>query len=129
MGKKQPGRAVLLNKEWNRHTNDKKANVYIKEFMKTNDVKKITTPPTQYEKALIVQEPRQIGLRSPRKIILPEFVDTKPVRLVSFRRTIATKKTPTATKKTPTTTKKTPTKTKKTPTTTRKTKNEKLFCK
>ena len=74
--KKTPGRAVLLNKETkSKKLNEKKVEAFIKEFLKTTNKQQIISPPTQFEKALIIQEPIPIRLKTPKKIILPTFVE------------------------------------------------------
>ena len=83
MGKKTttPGRrAVLLNKETkSKRLNEKKVEAFLKEFLKTTNKQKIVSPPTEFEKALIIQEPSPIRLKTPKKIILPAFVEkTQP---------------------------------------------------
>ena len=78
MGKKTtPGRrAVLLNKETkSKKLNEKKVEAFMKEFLKTTNKQKIISPPTEFEKALIIQEPTLIRLKTPKKIILPTFVE------------------------------------------------------
>jgi hypothetical protein len=48
---------------------------FFKEFLKTTNKQKIVSPPTEFEKALIIQEPIPIRLKTPKKIILPTFVE------------------------------------------------------
>ena len=82
MGKKTPPgrRAVLLNKETkSKKLNEKKVEAFMKEFLKTTNKQKIISPPTEFEKALIIQEPTLIRMKTPKKIILPTFVgNTSP---------------------------------------------------
>jgi len=75
--KTTPGRrAVLLNKETkSKKLNEKKVEAFFKEFLKTTNKQKIVSPPTEFEKALIIQEPIPIRLKTPKKIILPTFVE------------------------------------------------------
>lgn len=90
MGRKTaPGRrAVLLNKETkSKKLNEKKVEAFMKEFLKTTDKQKIISPPTKFEKALIIQEPTLIRLKTPRKIILPTFIeDTAPKKTTTRKK-------------------------------------------
>lgn len=97
MGKNTHGRAVLLNKQAKSvKANTRKTKAYIEKFVKTNDPIRFITPPTQFEKALIVQEPSHVRLKSPKKILLPELIYATPFK------TLAPKAKKTATKKTAT---------------------------
>jgi hypothetical protein len=86
--KTTPGRrAVLLNKETkSKKLNDKKVEAFMKEFLKTTDKQKIISPPTNFEKALIIQEPTLIRIKTPKKIILPPFVQTTAPKKTTTRK-------------------------------------------
>lgn len=91
MGKKTttPGRrAVLLNKGTkSKKLDEKKVEAFMKEFLKTTNKQKIISPPTtEFEKALIIQEPTFIRLKTPKKIILPTFVENTPPKKTTTRR-------------------------------------------
>lgn len=89
MGKKTtPGRrAILLNKETkSKKLNEKKVEAFMKEFLKTKDKKKIISPPTKFEKALIIQEPTLIRLKTPKKIILPTFIENTVPKKTTTRK-------------------------------------------
>lgn len=89
MGKKTtPGRrAVLLNKETkSKKLNEKKVEAFMKEFLKTTDKQKIISPPTKFEKALIIQEPTLIRLKTPKKIILPTFIENTVPKKTTTRK-------------------------------------------
>ena len=89
MGKTRK-RAVLLNKQDDAgaRINKDEFKLFLKEFLKTSK-KRMASPPTQYEKALIVAKPsEEIKGKSAKKlVILPELLkeikmkskqDTKP---------------------------------------------------
>lgn len=70
-------RAVLLNKQYDTsgHISKDEFKLFLKEFLKTSK-KRMASPPTQYEKALIVAKPsEEIKRTTTKKItILPELL-------------------------------------------------------
>jgi len=90
--KTTPGRAILLNKETkSKKINEKKIKAFLQEFLKTSDKQKIVSPPTAFEKALIIEETGPIHLKTPKKIILPKFVadtnkETCPIKKMKTTR-------------------------------------------
>jgi hypothetical protein len=90
--KTTPGRATLLNKETkSKKINEKKIKDFLKEFLKTSDKQKIFSPPTDFEKALIIEETGPIRIKTPKKIILPKFVadtnnETCPIKKKTTRK-------------------------------------------
>lgn len=74
-------RAVLLNKDddESRHIHKEDFKDFIKEFIKISK-KQMASPPTDYEKALIVARPQEeLKRKSPKKAILPELVEKKTI--------------------------------------------------
>jgi len=80
MGRKTTRRTVLLNKaDKSKYINKEDFKEFLKEFLKASK-EQIASPPTAFEKALILAKPTEERKTPPKKVILPELVNKPTIQ-------------------------------------------------
>lgn len=79
---KKTNRAVLINKDEDPYINKEDLKQFLKEFLKASK-NQMASPPTKFEKALIIAKPiEEIKNKPTKKVILPEIVIGKKKTII-----------------------------------------------